>query len=260
MTDDTTNPYPEEKLDEDEDNGTMVDSKKALEDAIVGHKIAKVYKGRVEEAEVSWRSGEWCTVIELDDGRKVKLVEQGDCCAGTEVHNFLLHPDKVEHAILGVGTTEEYTKWHIFADYGDVLELEVGWSCGNPFYYSYGFDIVVEDIPEGSTVEEEPAEEGVARDISAEDELTLQYLASQIVQEIRPIPVAAPRNWRTEPVLKGDLVDALRKSANSIRDAKRKVVVRSANRLFAKTLADLLDASMTATAMLAEIIAQHFEE
>lgn len=26
---------------------------------------------------------------------------------------------------------------------GDVMELEVGWSCGNPFYYGYGFSINV---------------------------------------------------------------------------------------------------------------------
>lgn len=42
-----------------------------------------------------------------------------------------------------VGTTEGYTKWHIYADFGDVLELDVSWSCGNPFYYAYGFDIAV---------------------------------------------------------------------------------------------------------------------
>jgi hypothetical protein len=53
----------------------------------------------------------------------------------------------VEHAILGVGTTEGYTKWHIYADFGDVMQLDVGWSCGNPFYYGYGFDIAVEPRP-----------------------------------------------------------------------------------------------------------------
>lgn len=37
-----------------------------------------------------------------------------------------------------------FTKWHIYADMGDVMELDVEWSCGNPFYYGYGFDIVVE--------------------------------------------------------------------------------------------------------------------
>ena len=44
---------------------------------------------------------------------------------------------------MGVGTTGEYTRWHIYADLGDVLELTVGWSCGNPFYYGYGFYIDV---------------------------------------------------------------------------------------------------------------------
>jgi hypothetical protein len=51
----------------------------------------------------------------------------------------------VDHIILGVGTTDGYTTWHVYADAGDVLELAVGWSCGNPFYYGYGFTITVDD-------------------------------------------------------------------------------------------------------------------
>ena len=47
---------------------------------------------------------------------------------------------------MGVGTTDGFTRWHIYADMGDVLELEVGWSCGNPFYYGYGFNITVESV------------------------------------------------------------------------------------------------------------------
>jgi hypothetical protein len=54
-----------------------------------------------------------------------------------------LHPERVDHIITGVGTTGGYTTWHIYADMGDVLELSVGWSSGNPFYYGYGFDISV---------------------------------------------------------------------------------------------------------------------
>ena len=52
--------------------------------------------------------------------------------------------------ILGVGTTDGYTTWHIFADMGDVLELTVVWSCGNPFYYGYGFTITVDDGTEST--------------------------------------------------------------------------------------------------------------
>jgi len=47
---------------------------------------------------------------------------------------------------MGVGTTAQYQTWHIYADWGDVLKLEVGWSCGNPFYYGYGFDIDVVEV------------------------------------------------------------------------------------------------------------------
>ena len=50
----------------------------------------------------------------------------------------------MDHVILGVGTTDGYTTWHIYADFGDVMRLKVGWSCGNPFYYGYGFTIRVE--------------------------------------------------------------------------------------------------------------------
>lgn len=32
------------------------------------------------------------------------------------------------------------------------MELEVGWSCGNPFYYAYGFDIQVAPL-EGEIIE-----------------------------------------------------------------------------------------------------------
>jgi hypothetical protein len=61
-------------------------------------------------------------VITLDDGRRVKLADTSDCCAYTELREFLLHPEAVDHAILGVGTTGDYTTWHIYADFGDVME------------------------------------------------------------------------------------------------------------------------------------------
>jgi hypothetical protein len=116
----------------------------ALSDAVIGRKIVSA---EIEQFESSY----WPTeglVITLDDGRRVKLVGRSDCCAFTDLEAFLLNPEAVEHAILGVGTTDGYTRWHIFADFGDVMELTVGWSCGNPFYYGYGFDILVEDLPE----------------------------------------------------------------------------------------------------------------
>lgn len=133
------NMYPEEILDEYEDDGTMVDSKNALAEAVVGHRIVSVHQ---EMGKNMWEGDP--LVLTLDNGSRVRVIGGHDCCAGTEVAAFLLHADKVDHIITGVGTTDGYTTWHIYADMGDVLELTVGWSCGNPFYYGYGFNIQVE--------------------------------------------------------------------------------------------------------------------
>lgn len=132
--------YPVEPLDEDYDNGTMPGNVEELEEAVVGHRIVSVVEGY---ATSGWRKGSPATVITLDNGTAVELVDTDDCCAYTQLEAFLLHPDKVDHIITGVGTTNGYDTWHIYADFGDVLELTVGWSCGNPFYYGYGFDIKV---------------------------------------------------------------------------------------------------------------------
>lgn len=125
--------YEEEQLHEDDDDGTMVESLKALSDEVVGHRIVSVDQ---EPRGI---------VITLDNGKRVVMVEIDDCCAYTEVEAFLLNPELIDHIIMGVGTTEGFTRWHIYADLGDVLQLTVGWSCGNPFYYGYGFDIVVKE-------------------------------------------------------------------------------------------------------------------
>lgn len=124
-------PYAVETLDTEEDDGTIVENVQILRENVVGRRIISFDKER--------------QAIVLDGGHSVRLVNTDDCCAFTELESFLLHPERVNHIITGVGTTERYTKWHIFADMGDVLELTVGWSCGNPFYYGYGFVIVVED-------------------------------------------------------------------------------------------------------------------
>ena len=138
--------YTPEALGEDDD-GTMPENVAALEQAIIGRRIVKAEKEMVERR---WYGQTEATVITLDDGRRVALVDTDDCCAFTELESFLLHPESVRHAILGVGTTDGYTTWHIYADFGDVMTLKVGWSCGNPFYYGYGFDIRVEDLPSDS--------------------------------------------------------------------------------------------------------------
>lgn len=137
----TTERYPIEDLSDDEDCGTMPANVAELSEAVVGHKI--VSAERIPAESFTYGHGATFTLT-LDNGTRVRLIETNDCCAYTDLDSFLLHPDKVDHVILGVGTTGGYTKWHIYADLGDVLELDVAWSCGNPFYYGYGFDIVVE--------------------------------------------------------------------------------------------------------------------
>ena len=137
--------YPIEILDEDDDNGTMPESLAALAEGVVGHRIVSAETGTVKNG--GWYSDPTGLILTLDDGRTVSLVGGGDCCAYTEIESFLLDPSKVDHVITGVGTTEGFTQWHIYADMGDVLALTVGWSCGNPFYYGYGFNITVTDAP-----------------------------------------------------------------------------------------------------------------
>lgn len=130
--------YETEVLGEDWDNGTMPQNVDELKNAVVGHRIVSV-----EKVEEGGRWGRPATFITLDSGKVVQMDDTDDCCAYTELESFLLHPDMVDHIITGVGTTDGYNTWHIYADMGDVLKLNVGWSPGNPFYYGYGFNIKV---------------------------------------------------------------------------------------------------------------------
>lgn len=126
------------------DNGTMPDNVDELRQAVVGRRIVKAEERPANiDSENYWERYGSSFVLTLDDGTEVRLHDTDDCCAYTTLKKFFLHPDKVDHMILGVGTTEQYTRWHIYADLGDVMELEVGWSAGNPFYYGYGFHIDV---------------------------------------------------------------------------------------------------------------------
>lgn len=134
------NPYPIEILENESDDGTMPENVKTLADAVVGHKIVKAEQRNVDRR---YYGSSEALVLTLDNGTEVRLAGTSDCCAYTDLEAFLLHPEMVEHVIMGVGTTNEYSTWHIYADYGDILELTVGWSPGNPFYYGYGFDIDV---------------------------------------------------------------------------------------------------------------------
>lgn len=137
--------YPEEKLDDETDNGTMPENLEEFRKAVVGQKIVNVEKDvpLPEENRGYGRSNG--TRITLSSGRQVFLANTDDCCAYTMLESFFLNYENIDHMIMGVGTTDEYTKWHVFADAGDILELTVGWTPGNPFYYGYGFDITVDD-------------------------------------------------------------------------------------------------------------------
>lgn len=142
---DETSPYPVEILDSNDDDGTMPENIDTLAEAVVGRRIVSVDTNR-KVAGRYWGT-DTGTVLTLDNGTRVVLVDGGDCCAYTEMEDVVLNLDRIDHAITGVGTTDGYTTWHIYADLGDVVQMKVGWSCGNPFYYGYGFDIRVESGP-----------------------------------------------------------------------------------------------------------------
>jgi hypothetical protein len=117
--------YPIETLDEDYDDGTMPENVEKLSEAVVGHRIVKVERDvEVPKSDGYYWGNSTGTALTLDNGRRVFLVDTSDCCAYTELESFLLHADKVDHIITGIGTTGEYTKWHVYADMGDVLD---GW-------------------------------------------------------------------------------------------------------------------------------------
>jgi hypothetical protein len=130
--------YPTEILGEWDDDGTMPSNVEQLRNAVVGHRIVSVVK-----ASSGWDA---TITITLDNGKKVEMTNGRDCCAYTELEAFLLNPELVDHGIMGVGTTDGYTTWHIYADGGDILKLTVNWGPGNPFYYGYGFYIRVKEI------------------------------------------------------------------------------------------------------------------
>jgi hypothetical protein len=135
------NRYPDENPEIDE-CGLIVQSVDNLRGAVIGRRIVRAEKREFKEGYYKTTA----LFLTLDDGHEVRVADSGDCCAFTELTEFLLHPELVDHVILGVGTTNEFTRWHIYADLGDVLELTVGWSEGNPCYYGYGFDIDVVEI------------------------------------------------------------------------------------------------------------------
>lgn len=135
--------YPEDPLNQDVDDGTMPDNVQELEDALIGRKIVKVERRLIARNNGYYIEDSSAIVLTLDNGQRYHVADTGSCCAYTELRSFLLHPENIDHAITSVETQDGYTKWFILADMAHVLDLEVDWSAGNPFYYSYGFDISV---------------------------------------------------------------------------------------------------------------------
>ncbi len=131
--------YPPEELGDDDDDGTMPESLKDLSDAVVGHRIVDVLQGSFQRG---WERRQGHLLV-LDNGNRVFVEGVSDCCAYTDITQIIKVLDQIDHVVTGVGTTDGFTTWHIYADLGDLLELKVDWSCGNPFYYAYGFNIQV---------------------------------------------------------------------------------------------------------------------
>lgn len=137
--------YPVEALDMYDDDGTMPENVDTLRQAVIGRKIISAERDLPPESRGWFGISRYSTALRLtlDNGTQVWMANTEDCCAYTTLESFLLDPAAVDHRIMGVGTTGGYTTWHIYADFGDVMRLSVDWSCGNPFYYGYGFDIKV---------------------------------------------------------------------------------------------------------------------
>ena len=126
--------YPAEQFGLDDDDGTIAENVAELTEAVVGRRIVRIE----EQADIPEGQGSryWGRstglLLELDNGRRVYLSDTDDCCAFTELEGVIKHLDQIDHVITGVGTTDGAERWHIFADAGDVLELQVAWSPGNP--------------------------------------------------------------------------------------------------------------------------------
>lgn len=137
-----TLPSVEEEGYANTDDGTMPANVEKLRQAVVGEKIVSVTPIPASKRDYQEHGS---VVLELSGGKRVMLKGTDDCCAYTAVKDITLNLPMIDHIITGVGTTDKFHTWHIYADLGDIMKLSVEWSCGNPFYYAYGFKIEVMD-------------------------------------------------------------------------------------------------------------------
>jgi len=119
------------QTDDEYEISVMEENVSELAGGVVGHKIVKAgWVDRDFGGKYSWYSSTQFE-IELDNGKKVYLANTDDCCAYTELNNFLLNAELVDHVIMGVEAEDYFSRWHIYADMGDVLALDVSLSSGN---------------------------------------------------------------------------------------------------------------------------------
>lgn len=89
--------YADEEPDEESGADRMAANRDELREAVIGHRIVSAVR---ETLKVSFYSKP-ALVLTLDNGRRVEVVDTDDCCAYTELGDFLLHPDMVDHIITG---------------------------------------------------------------------------------------------------------------------------------------------------------------
>lgn len=128
--------------DEDEqyEAEVMGGSAAELEEAVVGRRILSVEKAKYPASVYGRGEG---IRLALDDGSTVFVANTDDCCAFTEVEDFKFL-ENTENVITSVRTDEGFNKWFVYAGNAPVLEMDVAWSPGNPYYYGFGFEIRVE--------------------------------------------------------------------------------------------------------------------
>lgn len=134
--------YLDDAEDADYEAGVMDSGRAELAAAVVGHRIVSVED--VERVASDWYYAKPGIKLTLDDGRAVYIADTDDCCAYTD-HRDLKFLEGVDNAVTSVTTEGNFTRWFIYAGDVPVVEFGADWSPGNPYYYGFGFDIIVKE-------------------------------------------------------------------------------------------------------------------
>jgi hypothetical protein len=132
--------YYDPDYDEKYEAEVMGSSVDELQNAVIGRRIVSVQKAKYPATVYGRGEG---VELTLDDGTRVLVADTDDCCAYTQVEDFKFL-EGVENAITSVNADKDFNKWFIYAGNAPVLEMDVAWSPGNPYYYGFGFEIRVE--------------------------------------------------------------------------------------------------------------------